>query len=46
MRSIFSGKPVEGKLSIDAYRYVGEWSKYTTFEADISTMTRAKRSSH
>ncbi len=32
----FFGKPVEGRVNIDAYRYVGQWDKYTTFEVDIS----------
>jgi len=39
----FFGKPVEGKIKIDAYRYIGEWSKYTTFEADISTGDDGKK---
>ncbi len=32
----FFGKPVEGNIRIEAYRYVGEWDKYTTFEATIT----------
>ena len=39
----FFGKSVEGKVDIDAYRYVGEWNKYTTFEADISKEDKGKK---
>ncbi|ODS39652.1 MAG: hypothetical protein A7315_10705, partial [Candidatus Altiarchaeales archaeon WOR_SM1_79] len=39
----FFGKPVEGKVNIDAYRYVGEWDKYETFEADISKGDEGKK---
>jgi len=39
----FFGKPVEGRVNVDAYRYVGEWDKYTTFEADISKDDNGKK---
>lgn len=29
------GKPVSGEVSIEAYRYVGEWERYATFNEDI-----------
>ena len=29
------GKPVSGEVSIEAYRYVGEWERYATFDEDI-----------
>ncbi len=39
----FFGKPVEGKISIEAHRYVGKWDKYTTFEADIIKEDNGKK---
>ena len=31
----FFGKPVNGEVTIDAYRYVGTWEKYQTFSANL-----------
>ena len=34
------GKPVSGEVSVEAYRYVGEWERYAEFNAEIDGETK------